>query len=129
LIKERKRKVSDLKITPENFAELISIIWKKEVSSRAGKIILREMFDTGADPTYIIRKKDLKQVSDEKEIRELVEKVIKENPKAVKDYKKGKKNALQFLIGGVMRVTKGKTDPRITQKIVQEILIDLSKEV
>jgi len=128
LMKEKKKIVRDLKIKPENFAELIIIIWKKEVSSRAGKMILREMFKTGTNPAYIIQKKDLKQVSDEKKIRGIVEKIIKENPKPVDDYKKGKKNALQFLIGRVMRETKGRMDPRITHKIIQEILTNLSKE-
>jgi len=129
LMKENKKGINKVKITPENFAELITLLWKNEISSRAGKFILKEMFETGADPTYIIEEKNLKQVSDEEEIKEIIKKIIKDNPKAIEDYKRGKKNAIQFLIGQVMRETKGKMDPRITQKLIQEVLINLSKKV
>ena len=129
LMKEKKKGINKVKITPENFAELITLLWKNEISSRTGKFILKEMFETGADPTYIIEEKNLKQVSDEKEIKEIIKKIIKDNPKAIEDYKRGKKNAIQFLIGQVMRETKGKMDPRITQKLIQEVLINLPKKV
>ena len=59
----------------------------------------------------------------------IIKKIIKDNPKAIEDYKRGKKNAIQFLIGQVMRETKGKMDPRITQKLIQEVLINLPKKV
>ncbi|MFH0987637.1 MAG: Asp-tRNA(Asn)/Glu-tRNA(Gln) amidotransferase subunit GatB [Patescibacteria group bacterium] len=129
LMKDRQILFSKLKITPENFAELVILIWKKEVSTMAGKIILKDIFESGADPTYVIKEKNLGQVSDEDEIRKIVKRVIKENPRAVEDYKNGKKNTVQFLIGGVMRKTKGKMDPKITQKIIQETLTDLSEEL
>ena len=129
LMKENKKEIGEIKITPENFAELITLLWKREISSRAGKLILEEMFQTGADPTYIIKDKNLKQVSDERKIKEIIKRVIKDNQKAVEDYKKGRKNAIQFLIGQVMRETKGKMDPRITQKLIQEELMNLSQKV
>lgn len=128
LLKEKQKTVKDLRVSPENFAELIILIWKKEISSKAGKTVLDEMFKTGADPTYIIQEKNLKQVGDEKTIKEIAEKTIKETPKAVEDYRKGKKNAIQFLIGKVMKETKGKMDPKITQEVIREILTKHSQE-
>lgn len=122
IMKEKNTPIKDLKITPENFAELITILWQGEISSRAGKDVLLEMFKTGADPTYIIKDKNLKQVSDEKAIEEIVKKIIKDNPKPVEDYKKGKENALQFLVGQVMKESKGKANPDKAREILKSLL-------
>lgn len=122
LLKAKKIKLKDLKVTPENFAELITILWEGKVSSRAGKDILTEMVKTGADPTYIMKDKELEQVSDEEQIEKVAKKVIEQNEKAVEDYKKGKENSIQFLVGGVMRETKGKVNPKELRKIILKII-------
>lgn len=122
ILKAKKIKFKELKITPENFAELITILWQGKVSSRAGKDILIEMVETGADPTYIMQDKGLEQISDHAHIEEIARKIIKENPKAVEDYKKGKENAIQFLIGGIMRETKGKVNPEEARKVILKLI-------
>ena len=122
LIKKEEIAFEDLKVTPENFAELITILWKGEISSRAGKDILLEMFKTGADPTYIIEDKNLKQVSDKGEIEKIAKKAIEENQEAVEDYKKGKENAIQFLVGQVMKGSRGKAHPEEAKKILKSLL-------
>jgi aspartyl-tRNA(Asn)/glutamyl-tRNA(Gln) amidotransferase subunit B len=110
------------KITPENFAEFIILVEKGEISSSAAQAVLREMFETKADPTHIIEDKALKQVSSEDELTKIVEQVIKNNPGPVKDYQQGKENALQFLVGKVMRESKGKANPQIVTKILKDFL-------
>lgn len=114
--------VRDLKITPENFAELITILWKGEISSRAGKDVLLQMFESGADPSHIIQDKDLTQVSDKGKIEKITKEIIDVNQRAVSDYKKGKKNAIQFLVGQVMRETKGKINPKEAEHSIKKIL-------
>lgn len=120
--KQQATILKNLKITPENFAELIAILWKGSISSRAGKDVLLEMFKTGADPTYIIKNKNLEQVSDKREIEKIAKKVVKENQEAVQDYKKGKENAIQFLVGQVMKSSKGKAHPEEARKILKSLL-------
>lgn len=122
ILKTKKIKIKDLKITPENFAELVTILWEGKVSSRAGKDILTEMIETGADPTYIMQDKGLEQMSDQSQIEEIARKIISQNKNAVDDYKKGKENALQFLVGGIMRETKGKVNPEEARKVVIKLL-------
>jgi aspartyl-tRNA(Asn)/glutamyl-tRNA(Gln) amidotransferase subunit B len=122
ILRAKKIKMKDLKMTPENFAELVTILWQGKVSSRAGKDILAQMVKTGADPTYIMQDKGLEQVSDQGQIEEIAKKVIEQNKKAVEDYKKGKENAIQFLVGGVMRETKGKLNPQEARKIILRLL-------
>ncbi len=109
-------------ITPENFAEFITLIYKKQISSKIAKMVLEEMFRTGAEPSHIIEEKGLSQITDDSEIEKKVKEVLSKNPKPVQDFKKGKQNALQFLIGQVMSATKGKAKPETVQKILRKLL-------
>jgi len=116
------KKVSDILITPENFAEFITLIYEGQLSSKMAKQILAEMFETGADPSHIIKEKNLVQLTDAAEIEKIVKQVILQNPKPVEDYKRGKENALQFLVGKVMAVTKGRANPETVNKILKKLL-------
>jgi len=109
-------------ITPENFAEFITIIYEKKLTSKLAKILLGEMFETGKDPSDILEEKELIQVSDEKEVEEIAEKIIESNPKAVEDFRSGKESAIQFLIGQMMKETKGRVNPEIAKQILTKLL-------
>ncbi len=122
IIKDRGVTFEDNKITPENFAELISLISKGDVLSRTAKDILSEMLETGADPETIIREKDLGQISNEGEVAETVGIVIKENKKAVEDYKGGKETAIKFLVGQVMAKLRGLGNPSLIEKLLKDSL-------
>ncbi|MDP3991448.1 MAG: Asp-tRNA(Asn)/Glu-tRNA(Gln) amidotransferase subunit GatB [Candidatus Colwellbacteria bacterium] len=122
LLKESGARIQDTKATPENFAELVVLILKGDVSSRIAKVILREMAATGMDPNEIIGEKGLTQISDESEITNTVEKIINENRDAVESYKEGKTNSLQFLVGQVMAEAKGRANPQIVQEILKKII-------
>ena len=112
----------DLKIDPKDFAHLIAMISKKEVSSRIAKDMLAEMIKTGLDPHDIIKEEKWRQVSDPSRLKDLVEKIIKDNPKAVADYKAGKTTALQFLIGRAMSELGGKANPAILKETFENLL-------
>jgi len=112
----------DFLITPEDFAEFINLIFEGKISSKIAKQILEEMFKTGVDPSHIIGEKGLIQISDEMEIEKIVKEIIDKNPKAVEDFKKGKNNAIQFLVGQAMAATKGKINPEILNKIIKKVL-------
>lgn len=110
------------KITPENFAELISMIEKGETSSNIAKIILLEMYKTQGDPSNILEEKGLSQITDESEIEKIVKGVVDENPKAVEDYKNGKTNSFMFLVGQVMARSKGKITPQKAEEIIKKLI-------
>ena len=112
----------EIKITAENFAELIYLTFIGEVSSSGTQEVLKEMFKTGGDPSQIIETKNLKQLSKKGDLDKIAEKIIKNNPQPVEDYKQGKETALQFLVGQAMRETKGKANPEIVAKILRDIL-------
>jgi len=116
---EKGQDVKDIKITPENFAELVKIIYKGEINSSVAQTVLEEMFEKGSDPSHVIDEKGLAQTSDEGELEEIADKVIKDNPKSVEDFKKGKENAIGFLIGQAMKATGGKANPKMIGDILR----------
>jgi aspartyl-tRNA(Asn)/glutamyl-tRNA(Gln) amidotransferase subunit B len=115
----------EIKITAENFAELIYLTFIGEISSSGTQEVLKEMFKIGGDPSQIIESKNLKQLSKEEDLNKIAEKIIKNNPQPVEDYKQGKEIALQFLVGQAMRETKGKANPEVIAKILRGILTKL----
>ena len=112
--------VKDIKIKAENYAELIGILADGRINSSAGQTVLEEMYRTGGDPSQIIESKNLAQVSDSGELEKIVLEIIEKNPKSVEDYKAGKQNALQFLMGQVMSATKGKANPKMVMDLLRE---------
>jgi aspartyl-tRNA(Asn)/glutamyl-tRNA(Gln) amidotransferase subunit B len=111
------------KITPENFAEFITLILKGQISSKIAKVVLAEMFRTGADPSHIIKEKGLVQIGDEKELETIIAGIILNNKAPVDDYKKGKETAAQFLIGQIMAQTRGKANPKTAQEVLKRLLL------
>ena len=80
------------------------------------------MFETGKDPESIIKEKNLFQVESADELEPVVKKIISQHPEAVADYERGKENALQFLVGQIMRETKGAAKPEVIKKILEKRL-------
>ena len=113
---------ASLKLTPENLAALIGFVEKGTVSNLMGKDILAVMLETGKPPDDIIREKNLAQVSNADELESVIEGVIAANKKSVDDYMSGKENALMFLVGQVMRMSKGKANPKVAKKLLTERL-------
>jgi len=93
IMKEEKTLWDTLKITPENFAELIKMVGDNKLSSRSAKDVLREMFVTGDDPGNIVGRMDLTQITDEEAIVDAIRKTLDENAPAVADFHKGKETA------------------------------------
>lgn len=113
---------TEFKITPENFAEFIKMIYKGEISSKVAKMVLTDMFNTGVDPSNIVDENNLRQFTDDSEIEKIIKEIIGKNPKAVEDYKLGKANALQFLAGQVMAATRGTAKPEKVQELLKKLL-------
>ena len=104
------------------FAKLINMAAKGEISSRGAKNVLKIMFEQGGNPEEIVKEKGLAQTSDDSFIKNIVEEVIKNNPAVAEDFKGGKENALQFLVGQGMKLSKGKANPEVLQKFLKEKL-------
>lgn len=114
--------IKDLKITPENYAELIAIVGSGGISSSGAQIVLAEMYKTGGDPSQIIEAKNLIQLSDTGELEKIIAEVLTKNAQSVADYKAGKENALKFLVGQVMKESKGKANPQVAEELLRKKL-------
>ncbi len=114
--------IKKLSLSSKNLIEMLKMIDENIISGKIAKDILPEMIDTGRSAKDIVEKNGLKQISDDKSIIEVVDRVLKENAKAVDDFKKGKEQALAFLIGQLMRHTKGKVNPEAANRILKERL-------
>lgn len=122
LAKEKEIPFNELLLTPENFAELIKMIVKKEISSRTAKDILRQMVEQGGDPHHIVQELELGQIADKSELEIIVQEIVRDNPKPAADYKKGKQEALQYLIGQTMKQTRGRAEPELVRQLLEKFL-------
>jgi len=115
---ETKTGIKNLKITPENFGEFIALVYDNKINSSAAQTIFKEMFERGGDPSDIMEEKGLAQMEDENELEKIAKKIINNNEKAAKEYKAGKENAIQFLVGQMMKESKGKANPQKAREIL-----------
>lgn len=122
-LKENKVEIDETKLTPENLAELITLIEKGTISNNIGKqILVEEMIVNGEKASAIVEKKGLSQISDEGAIKEIVEKVVNSHPAEIESYRNGKTNLLGFFVGQVMKETKGRANPKTVNELVRKIL-------
>ena len=121
-LKEEKLELKETQLTPENLAELITLIEKGTISNNIGKQIIVEMMQTGKAASKIVEEKGLSQISDEGAIKEICQKVVDANPNQVAAYKGGKVQLFGFFVGQVMKETKGRANPKTVNDLLKSIL-------
>ena len=122
ILNEKELEPEGIPFKAEHLAKLVELIEKGTISSTIGKKVVEELFESPRDPEEIIKEKGWIQISDEGAIKEVVEKVIANNPQSVADYKAGKDKAIGFLVGQAMKETKGKANPQMLNKMFKEEL-------
>lgn len=122
LLSENKQDPGDIAFSPVNLARLIDLADSGAITSTVAKEVFEKIFYEDIDPDKYVEEKGLKTVSDEGELRAVVAEVIANNPKSVEDYKNGKKKAIGALVGQTMKATKGKANPGIVNKLLEELL-------
>ncbi|MCA0173683.1 Asp-tRNA(Asn)/Glu-tRNA(Gln) amidotransferase subunit GatB [Bacillus sp. RAR_GA_16] len=114
------KEIDEVALTPEGLGKLISLIEKGTISSKIAKKVFKDLIEKGGDPEQIVKDKGLVQISDEGELRSIVSGILDENEQSIEDYKNGKDRALGFLVGQVMKATKGKANPPMVNKLIVE---------
>ncbi|HOJ09906.1 MAG TPA: Asp-tRNA(Asn)/Glu-tRNA(Gln) amidotransferase subunit GatB [Clostridiales bacterium] len=122
ILKDRKLEVENIPFPAEYLADMISLIDKGTISGTMAKKVFEKMFDSGKAPEVIVKEEGLEVVTDEAAIAKIVDKVLDNNPGSVADYKAGKKKALGFLVGQVMKESKGKAEPQLVNRLLSEKL-------
>lgn len=121
-LNKTNQQIQNLKIEPAYLAELLVLVDKGEVSNQAAKVVFEKMLETGQTPASLIKKLGVKQISDQGELEKLIDETIVENPSALADFKAGKENSLQFLLGQVMRKSKGRANPTAIRELLTDKL-------
>ena len=119
---DNSNNIESLKITAENFAELISLIYQDKINSSAGQKILEIMIEKGGDPTDIMKEMGLEQMDNSAELEKMIEEIILANSSQVEEYKNGKENLLQYFVGQTMAKSKGKANPKKVIEILKKLL-------
>ena len=122
LLNNKSIEITESPITSENLAKLINLIKDGTISGKIAKTVFEIMADSGKDPKKIVEEKGLKQQSDPKELENLINKVISENPKNVEAYKSGKDKLFGFFVGQVMKNSNGKANPKLVNEILKKKL-------
>ena len=122
ILNEKELEPENVPFTAEQLAKMIELIDKGTISSAIAKKVLTELFENPKDPEVIIKEKGWIQISDEGAIKEVVMKILENNPQSVADFKGGKDKALGFLVGQAMKETKGKANPQMLNKLFIEEL-------
>ncbi len=118
LVNATNTAVENVKITPKYLAEMLNLVDKGAISGPAAKAVFEEMFRSGKGAGDIIKEKQLSQISDAAEIREVIKQVMDNNTGAIADYTSGKEQALTFIIGQVMKATRGRANPGLVREII-----------
>lgn len=114
--------IHQTKLTPAHLVELLKLQDDGTISGKIAKTVFEEMFATGKTPSEIVKEQGLVQISDEGAISIIVDQVIAENPKSVEDFRSGKEKAIGFLVGQVMKLSKGKANPELANRLLREKL-------
>jgi aspartyl-tRNA(Asn)/glutamyl-tRNA(Gln) amidotransferase subunit B len=122
LLNARATAISESKVSPEGLAGLLELIESGKISGKQGKDVLERAFSSGEAPAEIVKREGIAQLSDTGELEKIVADVIAENEKAVQDYHAGKTASLQFLVGQVMKRTRGRAKPDVVSPMLQEKL-------
>lgn len=112
-------------VSAENLAALLKLISKGTISGKIAKKVFATMWKEGGNPEDIVKAQGLVQISDTAELSKLVDEVVGKNPKAVEDFKAGKKKAVGALVGQIMKATKGKANPRVINELLNKKLQSL----
>ena len=121
-LNETEMEITEVKFTAENLGELIELIDKGTISSAIAKKVFEFMYESGDNPAKIVEEKGLVQITDESAIKEIVVSVINENEQSVQDFLNGKDKAVGFIVGQVMKASKGKANPGVVNKLIMEEL-------
>ena len=122
MVNENNLTFDKAKVTPQQLSAMIALIEKGTISGKIAKKVIVSMWNTGKDADTIVKEEGLVQITDTSAIEEIVKQVIANNPKPVEDVKSGNNKAIGFLVGQVMKESKGRANPGLVNQLLQKLL-------
>ncbi len=121
LLRDKGISIEDSPVKPNQLAELVKLIKEGVISTKIGKDVIKEMVETGKDPSKIVEEKGLKQIADESEIEGIVKEILDKFPAEVERFKNGEEKLIGFFVGQVMKATKGKANPKVVNQLIRKL--------
>lgn len=121
-MKNKGLSYDSIPVSPQYFVSMLDLIKEGVISGKIGKDVLITMIETGKEPKIIVEERGLQQISDEESLSRIVDEIISNNQTVVEEIKAGKEKALGFLVGQVMKVTKGKANPGKVNELLRQKL-------
>ncbi|MFS0862761.1 Asp-tRNA(Asn)/Glu-tRNA(Gln) amidotransferase subunit GatB [Fredinandcohnia sp. 179-A 10B2 NHS] len=115
-----QKELHEIALTPAGLAGMIKLIGNGTISSKIAKTVFKELIENGGDAEKIVKEKGLVQISDEGALTTIIVEILDKNPQSIEDFKSGKGKAIGFLVGQVMKLTKGQANPQMVNKILVE---------
>lgn len=119
-LNKQQKELKDVALTPAGLSKMVQLIEKGTISSKIAKKVFNELIEKGGDPEEIVKAKGLVQISDEGTLRKVVTEILDNNGQSIEDFKNGKDRAIGFLVGQIMKATKGQANPPLVNKILLE---------
>ncbi|MGZ9784615.1 Asp-tRNA(Asn)/Glu-tRNA(Gln) amidotransferase subunit GatB [Bacillus pseudomycoides] len=119
-LNKQQKELKDVALTPVGLSKMVQLIEKGTISSKIAKKVFNELIEKGGDPEEIVKAKGLVQISDEGTLRKVVTEILDNNEQSIEDFKNGKDRAIGFLVGQIMKATKGQANPPLVNKILLE---------
>jgi aspartyl-tRNA(Asn)/glutamyl-tRNA(Gln) amidotransferase subunit B len=116
------KELHQIALTPEGLASMIKLIENGTISSKIAKTVFKELIENGGDAEKIVKDKGLVQISDEGTLLKIISEVLDANPQSIEDFKNGKNKAVGFLVGQLMKATKGQANPQIVNQLLNQEL-------
>ena len=123
-LNEEELEIDSLKFDAKALADLITLVKDGKINNNTGKKVLRDMFETGKDPKEIVKEQGLIQISDTSELEGIVDIILDENEQSIIDYKNGKDRVIGFLVGQIMKKTRGKANPQLVNQLLLKKIKD-----
>lgn len=114
------KELADVALTPQSLAGMIMLIENGTISSKIAKTVFKELVENGGDAEGIVKAKGLVQISDEGALLKVIEEALDNNPQSIEDFKAGKQKATGFLVGQIMKATKGQANPQLVNKLLMQ---------
>jgi aspartyl-tRNA(Asn)/glutamyl-tRNA(Gln) amidotransferase subunit B len=109
-------------LAPADFADLVERVAAEAITGASGKAVLEEMLRSRRTPEAIVRERGLERIADAAALREMVERIVRENAAQADQVRAGKRSVVQWLVGQVMKASRGRADPRLVQTLLEEHL-------
>ncbi|MEI4615713.1 Asp-tRNA(Asn)/Glu-tRNA(Gln) amidotransferase subunit GatB [Bacillus cereus] len=119
-LNKQQKELKDVALTPAGLSKMVQLIEKGTISSKIAKKVFNELIEKGGDPEESVKAKGLVQISDEGTLRKVVTEILDNNEQSIEDFKNGKDRAIGFLVGQIMKATKGQANPPLVNKILLE---------